>query len=240
MKLRTSREVKRSTYQHSSRDFLVAMRRRKVHLAIVASLLLIFTLSGCSSEGDSAGFRIWRPKGFGVGGTYNEARNELRTGQISKAIRDLEYVVRKDPFYEDSLAQLGRAYYMAGRYEHAFQVLKRAVAAKPQDETGWIVLGLTQLRLGDDDQGVESFKAGITLFIKHSQDGYKDIEYIFWDTRGVVRRTVRRSVFLSRKGVEEKNKIIQIGELLLARIDRELYQADHDQLENKYETGPND
>lgn len=206
----------------------------------LAALLVAFLLSGCAG-GDSTGFTVWRPKGFGVGGRYNEARHELRKdGNMSKAIENLEYVVREDPFYKDSLAQLGRAYYNAGRYKHAFEVLKRAVAVNPEDEIGWMVLGLTQMRLGDDDQGIESFKAGLTLFIKHSQKGYKDIEYIFWDTRGVVRRTVRRSVFLSRKGVEEKSKIIAIGELLLSRIDRELYQADYDQLQNKYETEPAD
>jgi len=156
-------------------------------------------------------------------------------GSIAGAVQNLEYVVSKDPFYLDSLAQLGRAYYYAGRYKHAFQVLTRAVKVNPEDEIAWIVLGLTQLRLGDDTQGLESFKGGITLFIKHSQDGYKDIDNIFWDTRGVVRRTVRRSIFLSRKGVDEKKKVIRIGEILLNRIDRELYQADYDQDQNKWD-----
>ena len=155
-------------------------------------------------------------------------------GNIPAAITHLEDAVRKDPFYLDSLSQLGRAYYYGGLYKRAFEVLKRAVAVNEQDEIGWIVLGLTQLRLGDDEKGVESFKGGITLFIKNSKEGYKDIDHLFWDTRGVVRRTVRRSVFLSRKGAEEKKKIIRIGEILLKRIDRELFQADRDQGQNKW------
>lgn len=205
--------------------------------AIAIFLCYLFTLSGCSDKSGGSGFSIWRPKGFGVGGKYNEARSEMRKagGNTAVAVSSLEYVVRKDPFYLDSLAQLGRAYYYAGRYKHAFETLKRAVAVNDQDEVAWLVLGMTQLRLGDDQQGLESFKGGLTLFIKHSQNGYKDIEQVFWDTRGVVRRTVRRSIFLSRKGTEEKQKIIRIGEILLERIDRELYQADHDQLLNQYD-----
>jgi len=199
----------------------------------------LLTLSGCSDKGESesSGFSIWRPKGMGVGGQYNEARSQMRKpgGNIAQAVSSLEYVVRKDPYYLDSVAQLGRAYYYAGRYKHAFETLKRAVAVNDQDEIAWLVLGMTQLRLGDDQQGLEHFKSGLTLFIKHSQNGYKDIDTVFWDTRGVVRRTVRRSIFLSRKGAEEKQKIIRIGEILLERIDRELYQADHDQHLNQYE-----
>jgi len=214
-----------------------AIAQVKVGCCALAIVLCFVVLSGCSGSQEGTGFQIWRPKGFGVGGQYNEARNEMRKpgGNIAQAIVHLEYVVRKDPFYLDSLAQLGRAYYYAGRYKHAFETLKRAVAVNDQDEIAWLVLGMTQMRLGDDQQGLESFKGGLTLFIKHSKDGYKDVQNIFWDSRGVVRRTVRRSVFLSRKGPEEKEKIIRIGEILLQRIDRELYQSDRDQELNEFE-----
>lgn len=205
----------------------------KFRWLIPLCVFFLIALLGC------ADVTIWKPQGIGVGGKYNDAVAELRRPvgrDTNKAVTNLEYVVRRDPFYLDSLTQLGRAYYYAGRYKAAFEVLKRAVAVNDQDDIAWMVLGLTQLRLGDDQQGLESFQAGLTLFIKVSKDGYRDVEQIFWDSRGVVRRTVRRSIFLSRKGVEDKQKILRIGELLLERIDRELYQAERDQALNKYET----
>lgn len=180
----------------------------------------------------------WRPAGIGVGGKYNDALTELgktpRGGQVNKAIVDLEYVVRRNPKYLDSLTQLGRAYYYAQRYDSAFEVLKRALALNREDEIGWIVLGLTQMQRGDDEAGLESLKGGLTLLAKATRDGYKDFTDEFWDSRGVVRRALRRSIALARKGVVEKRRLIQTGELLLHRIDRELYDADQYQRHSEY------
>ena len=195
--------------------------------AVVVCGLLLTALSGC-----------WRPAGIGVGGNYNDALLELgqtqRGGNVNKAIVHLEYVVRRNPKYLDSLTQLGRAYYYAGRYGSAFEVLKRALALNREDEVGWIVLGLTQLQRGDDEAGLESFKGGLTLLAKATRDGYKDFPEDFWDSRGVVRRALRRSISLARKGVPEKRRIIQSGELLLHRIDRELYDAEQNQSHSEY------
>ena len=153
---------------------------------------------------------------------------------VRKAIVHLEYVVRRNPQYKDSLTQLGRAYYYAGRYGSSLEVLKRALALNRKDEIGWIVLGLTQMQRGEDEAGLESFKGGLTLLAKATKDGYQEIPDEFWDARGVVRRALRRSISLARKGVVEKRRIIQSGELLLHRVDRELYDAEQDQSLSEY------
>ena len=195
--------------------------------AVVVSSILVTSISGC-----------WRPAGIGVGGNYNDALLELgktqRGGDVRKAIGHLEYVVRRNPKYKDSLTQLGRAYYYAGRYGSSFEVLKRALALNRKDEIGWIVLGLTQMRQGDDEAGLESFKGGLTLLVQATKEGYREIPDEFWDRRGVVRRALRRSISLARKGVVEKRRIIQSGELLLHRVDRELYDAEEDQKLSEY------
>ena len=97
-----------------------------------------------------------------------------------------------------------------------------------------MVLGLTQLQRGDDEAGLESFKGGLTLLVKATREGYKDFPEEFWDSRGVVRRALRRSISLARKGVAEKRRIVQSGELLLHRIDRELYDAEENQSLSEY------
>jgi tetratricopeptide (TPR) repeat protein len=191
-------------------------RSGDVHFLLFAVIVAFFL--GCA-----------RPTGFGIGGQYNVARLEFvgRSGNFDKAIVDLEYVVSRDPFYKDSLTLLGRAYYRRGRYKDAFQVLQRALAVKSQDEIAWVALGLTQLRLGDDRKGMESLKGGLTLLSKLSENGYKGIE--FWDRNGLVRNSLRKTVFLVAKGPDEKQNIIQSGELLLANIDREQWQGTLDQ-----------
>jgi tetratricopeptide (TPR) repeat protein len=130
----------------------------------------------------------------------------------------------RDPYYRDSLTLLGRAYYMAGRYQDAYQILKRALAIRSDDEIAWISLGLTELRLGNDDRGLESLKGGLTLLAKESKEGYRGIEA--WDIDGYVRAALRRTVVAVLKGPQEKENIIQRGEILLSQVDDEEWYAD--------------
>jgi tetratricopeptide (TPR) repeat protein len=159
---------------------------------------------------------------FGIGGHYEEVRDQFfrgRGGDMDKAVLALESVVRQDPTYKYSLTYLGRAYYRKGRYQDAYAVLQRAVAVNQDDEIAWVALGLTQLRLGQNEKGIETLKGGITLASKILVDGYHN--YIYWDTRGTVRASIRRSAFLLTKGLEEKENIIQATDRLLAQIDDE-------------------
>jgi len=169
----------------------------------------------------------WRPAGIGIGGQYFDGKTEIvkgRHGDVNKAVSHLEYVVVRDPYYKDSLTLLGRAYYMGGRYQDAYQILRRALTIRPEDEVAWISLGLTELRLGNDAKGLESLKGGVTLLAKESKGGYRGVE--FWDSEGYVRTAMRRTVLAVMKGIEEKERIIQNGELLLSRIDDEEWFAD--------------
>jgi tetratricopeptide (TPR) repeat protein len=185
--------------------------RRRAHLVLI---ILFATVSfSCSSQSI--------PR-FGAGGRYEEGRGEFlrgRGGDMDRAIAALEYVVSQDPTYKQSLTYLGRAYYRKGRYADAFAVLQRALAVDKDDEMAWIALGLTQLRLNQNDKGIESLKGGITLANKVWVDGYHN--YLYWDTRGVIRASLRRSAFLLTKGIEEKDNIIQNTDRLLALVDDE-------------------
>ena len=138
---------------------------------------------------------------------------------MDAAVVALEKVVSQDPTYKDSLTYLGRAYYRKGRYQDAYAILQRAVALNKDDELAWIALGLTQLRFGQNEKGIETLKGGITLASKVLVDGYHN--YMYWDTRGTVRASLRRSAFLLTKGLEEKDNIIQSTDRLLSLIDDE-------------------
>jgi tetratricopeptide (TPR) repeat protein len=187
-------------------DFI---RLRQFLFAVCYSLPFFFILA------------CWRPAGIGIGGRYLDAKAEVtkRSGDLDKAIIDLEYVVAREPFYEDSLTLLGRAYYKKSRYLDALQIFTRALAVNKEDEIAWVMLGLTQLRLGDNVRGFETLKGGITLLSKASKNGYKGIE--FWDKNGVVRAALGRAAFAVMKGPEEKQGAIARTEALLAAVDNE-------------------
>jgi tetratricopeptide (TPR) repeat protein len=180
---------------------------------LVAAAILITSLIGCSAQ------NIPR---FGVGGRYEEGKDQFlrgRGGDMDTAIDALEFVVSKDPAYKNSLMYLGRAYYRKGRYQDAHAILQRALALNREDELAWLAFGLTQLRLGQVDKGLESLKGGITLASRVMVDGYHN--FIYWDTRGLIRASIRRSAFLLTKGTEEKDNVIQATDRLLLVVDEE-------------------
>lgn len=98
-------------------------------------------------------------------------------------------------------------------------ILQRALAIKNEDEIAWIALGLTQMRLGQVEKGVETLKGGITLASRVMVDGY--LNFLYWDTRGLIRASIRRSAFLLTKGAEERDNIQRNTDQLLALVDDE-------------------
>jgi len=138
---------------------------------------------------------------------------------LDKAIVALESVVRDNPTYKDSLTLLGRAYYGKERYQDAYAILQRALAVNKDDEIAWLTLGLTQMRIEENEKGLETLKGAITLLSKVSVSGYRD--FATWDSNHVVRASIRRTVLLINKGLEAKADLIRTTETLLSRMDDE-------------------
>jgi tetratricopeptide (TPR) repeat protein len=176
-------------------------------------LALVSSISACSAPNWS----------FGLGGKYNQANIELMRGRgadLEKAIGNLESIVKDDPSYRDSLTLLGKAYYRKGRYYDAFAILQRALAVNKDDEIAWLFYGLTQIKVGENEKGLETIKGGLTLLGKAMRNGnYRD--HPAWDPRGTVRASLNRAVFQALKGLQERENLIQVTEGLLARVDEE-------------------
>lgn len=205
----SSRGILMLTYRNEMKAFRSYFSFANRHLLLAICYLLV-----CS-----CGLSIPR---LGKAGRYLEGRDQFlrgRGGDMDKAIAALESVVSEDPAYRDSLTLLARAYYRKGRYQDAYKIIPRALAVNKDDEIAWIILGLTQLRLGDDTKGLETIQSGITLLSRAAVDGYRG--FSTWDTRGLVRSSIRRAAFLATKGLEEKEQLIQAVEALLTRMDDE-------------------
>jgi tetratricopeptide (TPR) repeat protein len=190
---------------------MIPFRNAKLNWAAALGLLVSLSI-GCTHA---------IPR-FGIGGHYEEGRDQFlrgRAGSMDVAITALESVVSQDPTYKYSLTYLGRAYYRKGRYKDAYAILQRASAVNNDDEQAWLALGLTQLRVGQSEKGIETLKGGITLASKSMVDGYRN--FMYFDTRGLIRASIRRSAFLLTKGVEETNNIIDATDRLLAQVDDE-------------------
>jgi tetratricopeptide (TPR) repeat protein len=160
----------------------------------------------------------------GTAGHYTEARQQFlkgKSGSMEKAISSLDVIVRDDPTYKDSLTLLGRAYYNQGNYEASRQIIQRALRVNKEDEIAWMTLGMAQLRLGEDEKGIETLQGAVTLVSKVSKPGYRG--YDDWDAKGLVRSSISRTVVELRKGVDAKPALLRTCEGLLSRLDDEEY-----------------
>jgi tetratricopeptide (TPR) repeat protein len=199
------------------RRSLILKKSAAITAWLFAGIMLSFA-AGCAKPDWS----------FGSGGKYQEADIELLRGKqanLDKAIDALQIVVQKDPTYRDSLVLLGKAYYRKGRYYDSYNITQRAVAVNNKDEIAWLVYGLSQLRVGQNEKGLETVKGGLTLLAKVMTREYRG--YDNWDPRGIVRNTLNRAIFQALKGLEERENLIQINELLIARIDEEEWFQRH-------------
>ena len=185
---------------------------------LILGLVVTLLASGCS-------FLDFRLPALGMAGKYRTAKGDLakpRGTGAGTAVPLLEALVKKDPFYRDALTQLGRGYYQQRRYQDALQILQRAVLVNKEDEIAWLLLGLTQLRLGTDQKGLESFKGGLSLLYKTATK-YDYLGYESWDKNKLVQSSIRRAIFQIQKGgLENKQRLIRYGELILTRIDDEV------------------
>jgi tetratricopeptide (TPR) repeat protein len=202
----------------------------KRRLPVAGFLLLVLSCQfvfGCS-----------RPDWFvGLNGKYNEGKFEIirRTGgNMDKAINNFEAIAIDDPQYRDTLTLLGRAYYKKGRFQDAHLILQRAVALKNDDEIAWLTFGITQLRLGDNDRGLESVRGGLTLFAKATADN-KYRGYNGWDPADRVKIATRRAVFIALKGLEQKDDLIRSVEFVLSTVDDEEFHQIFEKSQQKRE-----
>ena len=181
-------------------------------------LALAAALAGCGN------IFTYVPR-LGTGGRYLEGRHQFlrgRGGDMDTAIEALQAVVKDDPTYKDSMTLLGRAYYRKAYYDISRQLFERALLINKEDEVAWLNLGLAQLRLGQEDAGMETLGGAITLVSKVSRGGSPGYRgYQYWDSKGVVRTAISRSVVAYKKGLEEKDGLIRAVEIILLRMDDE-------------------
>ena len=206
----------------SINDFSATNNLRQLRRIIPGALLawLAVFAFGC---GEGGFFSRDIPR-LGAAGRYTEARLQFlkgKSGSMDKAIANLQGIVQDDPTYKDSLTLLARAYYNQGSYEASRQLIQRALRVNKEDEIAWMTLGMAQLRLGEDEKGIETLQGAVTLVSKVSKPGYRG--YDDWDTKGLVRSYISRTVVELRKGIDAKPSVLRTCEGLLSRIDDEEY-----------------
>ncbi len=146
-------------------------------------------------------------------------------GRANDAIFLLAEVALENPAYKDTLRLLGTAYYWAEKYSEAFKLLSRSLIVIKEDEIAWLLYGLTQFRLGDEQMGIDSLKGGLSLLHERSQPGYLGL--LNWDAQGLVKRDLHRAaIIVAQAELSRKAELIRVIEILILRVSVEASQDD--------------
>ena len=169
-------------------------------------------------------------------------RNALQSGRPETALAYLIPAAETDPNYEipyrfpeNVLTYLGRAYYETGKYPEARSVLEKGVGRNRNDNLAKVYLGLTLMRLGQEQQGRKAIEGGLRGI-------YDDLEFIaadnvngiYWDPARNIRSTIESAL---SSGIPAA-VLVERSEQIARSFDEEIDKARRD--EGRFRAGRGD
>lgn len=82
-----------------------------------------------------------------------------REGELERALEQYRVALDVMPDYADVHFQLGKALHRMQRYEEAVQSLEQAIRINPRFTEGQVLLGFSQIRLGQRELAAQAFRA---------------------------------------------------------------------------------
>ena len=181
---------------------------------------------------------------FQAGQEVQSGRNALQKDQPTIAIAYFRRAADIDPGYLSPFSgggsvwtYLGRAYYEAGNYSEARQVLEKTLSLDKDNPIAQLYLGLSILRSGDSDTGsrqIQDALKGIYDWLNRAAS--RPGNGIYWDPAREIRSEIQKT--LTEK--PEPAKLISVAEWVGMRVDEEPDRVRRDEARDKYETGRSD
>jgi tetratricopeptide (TPR) repeat protein len=179
-----------------------------------------------------------------AGQEVQSGRNALQKDQPAIAIAYFRHAADLDPSYVNPFSgggsvwtYLGRAYYEAGKYSEARQVLEKTLSLDKDNPAAQLYLGLSILRSGDSDRGSREIEAALkSIYNWLNRLASRPGNGIYWDPAREIRNEIQKT--LAEK--PEPAKLISVAEWVGQRIDEEPDRVRRDEARDKYEAGRSD
>jgi tetratricopeptide (TPR) repeat protein len=186
----------------------------------LASLIMVFFLSGCDS--------------FKVAGQFQSGRQAFLAKNYEEALTYFQRAARGNPNYifESALyrqgiwSYIGRTQYNLGKLQDARQSLERALSIYEDDHMARLYLGLTRARSGDNANGARDIETGLKGL-------YDWLEYYessrpfeaFWDPQREIRSAIEKDLaMISGKRIDWQ-RLMANSEWLGERMEYEIDQV---------------
>jgi tetratricopeptide (TPR) repeat protein len=186
----------------------------------LASLLVVFFLSGCDS--------------FKIGGQFQSGRQAFLAKNYEEALTYFQKVAQSRPdymfesvFYRQGVWNyIGRAQYHTGKFDDARWSLERALSVYQSDHLARLYLGLTRARNGDSANGARDIQSGMKGL-------YDWLEYYessrpfeaFWDPRREMRSVIEKDLAIIAGNRIDEQRLMANAEWLGQRMEDEIDQV---------------
>ena len=155
---------------------------------------------------------------FQAGQEVQYGRNALQKEQPAAAIAYFRRAADLDPNYVTSFSAggsvwsyLGRAYYEAGNYSEAQQVLEKVLSLDKDNPMARLYLGLSILRTGDSERGsreIQSALKGIYDWLNRAAS--RPGNGVYWDPAREIRSEIQKTLMEK----PEPAKLLSVAEWL--------------------------
>ena len=186
-------------------------------IRFLAWVSLILVLSGCAvvtTAGDIA-----------------QGREAMLAGNYQLALDYFWAGDEVDPNYtygaelrEGVLSFLGRAQYLTGNYAQARQTLEKNLAHHRSDNVARLYLGLTLVRLGEQQAGLTNIQrgmSGIYSWLNYLNENFRFEFGQGWDPGGTIRAGIKSDLDMIASGKIDWSQLIADGESLGIGIEQE-------------------
>jgi tetratricopeptide (TPR) repeat protein len=186
----------------------------------LASLLMVFFLSGCDS--------------FKIGGQFQSGRQAFLAKNYEEALTYFQQVAKAKPdymfesvFYRQGVWNyIGRSQYHMGKFDEARSSLERALSVYQDDHLARLYLGLARSRSGDSANGARDVQNGMKGL-------YDWLEYYessrpfeaFWDPRRELRSAIEKDLAMISGNRMDEQRLLANAEWLGERMEDEIDQV---------------
>jgi tetratricopeptide (TPR) repeat protein len=186
----------------------------------LASLLMVFFLSGCDS--------------FKIGGQFQSGRQAFLAKNYEEALTYFQKVAQSKPdymfesvFYRQGVWNyIGRAQYHMGKFDDALGSLERALSVYQDDHLARLYLGLARARGGDNANGARDIQSGMKGL-------YDWLEYYessrpfeaLWDPRREMRSAIEKDLEMISANRIDEQRLLANAEWLGQRMEDEIDQV---------------
>lgn len=94
---------------------------------------------------------------------FLKGKKALKKGRPDQAIHHLRRAKRVEPSKLSIREALGRAYFMAGMFDKAKREFEFIIFRKPDDDYAYFCLGMSLIRMGEFEKGIERLKIACAL-----------------------------------------------------------------------------